>query len=173
LLRRGEGRGEGVEWFGSFRRCLGSAEKGYLAWSQLTTGARRGQSQGRRRATRCDGEGLSGAEKGSGTFIGDARAGARERGSAGRRGRLGSIRTAPGSEDVRRCDVPGLLSMRASWGRGDLGERALGRRVHAAIEVKGAGVRRAGTRWRRAPARRRAGARPRRSANSMCHCSTR
>jgi hypothetical protein len=31
LLRRGEGRGEGVEWFGSFLRCLGSAEKGYLS----------------------------------------------------------------------------------------------------------------------------------------------
>jgi hypothetical protein len=28
LLRRGEGRGEGVEGFGSFLRCLGSAEKG-------------------------------------------------------------------------------------------------------------------------------------------------
>jgi hypothetical protein len=28
LLRRGEGRGEGVEGFGSFLRCLGSAKKG-------------------------------------------------------------------------------------------------------------------------------------------------
>jgi hypothetical protein len=93
LLRRGEGRGEGVEWFGSFLRCLGSAEKGYLAWGQLTTGARRGRSQGRRRAMRCDGEGLSGAEKGSGAFIVDARAGARERGSAaGEDDRAASVR---------------------------------------------------------------------------------
>jgi hypothetical protein len=51
---------------------------------------------------------------------------------------------------VRRRDVLSDLGIRAMWGRGDLGERTLGRSVRAAIEAQGVGARR----WRAAPAAR-------------------
>jgi hypothetical protein len=43
---------------------------------------------------------------------------------------------------VRRRDVLSDLGIRAMWGRGDLGERILGRRVRASIEAQGVGARR-------------------------------
>jgi hypothetical protein len=66
-------------------------------------------------------------------------------------------RTTGKRTTVRRHDVLSILGMRATWGRGDLGERTLGRRVRVAIEVKGRG--------RGAAARR--GARER--AAAVCH----
>jgi hypothetical protein len=42
---------------------------------------------------------------------------------------------------VRRRGVRSDLGMRATWERGDLGERTLGRRVRVAIEAQGTGVR--------------------------------
>jgi hypothetical protein len=42
-------------------------------------------------------------------------------------------------ETVRRRGVLDGLSMRAAWGRGDLGERTLGRRARAAIKATGRG----------------------------------
>jgi hypothetical protein len=60
-----------------------------------------------------------------------------------RRRRLGNTlarrrRTDRGAtrETVRWCGVLDGLGMRVAWGRGDLGERTLGRRARATIETK-------------------------------------
>jgi hypothetical protein len=62
-------------------------------------------------------------------------------------------------DTVRRRGVLDDLGMRAAWRRGDLGEGPVGRRARVVIEVEGRGREAGGAQRRRAPARRRLGAR--------------